>query len=67
MCLSCGCNLPANSHGDKRTITYTDYQKGDRDYREAGLYENIGAAKAKINTNNTLSLIKRGKLSPTKK
>jgi hypothetical protein len=66
-CLSCGCRLPANPHGDKRTITYNDYQKGDRDYAEAAKYNKGSAAEAKRYTQETLGAIKKGKLSPTKR
>jgi hypothetical protein len=67
MCLSCGCNLPANAHGDKRTITYQDYQKGDRDYSEAAKYNKGSAAEAQKYTKQTLAAIKSGKLSSSKK
>ncbi len=67
MCLSCGCNRPAATHGDERTITYRDYQRGDRDYAEAAKYNKGSAAEAKKYTQQTLAAINKGKLSSTKK
>lgn len=67
MCLSCGCMLPANPHGDKRTITYQDYQKGGRNYKEAAAYNKGSATEAQQYTQKTLKAIKSGKLSPSKK
>lgn len=66
-CLSCGCMLPANGHGDQRTITYTDYQKGDRNFKDAAAYNDGSVDEAKRYTQKTLAAIKSGKLSPTKK
>ena len=71
MCLSCGCMLPANAHGDKKTITYKDYQTGDRNYTDAAEYnKRTGgkgtAAEAQSYTKKTLAAINSGKLSPTK-
>lgn len=67
MCLSCGCRLPAQDHKDDRTITYKDYQKGERDYAEAAQYNKGSAKEAREYTQKTLAAIKAGKLSPTKK
>lgn len=67
MCLSCGCKLPANPHGDTRTITYKDYTSGQRDYVEAAKYNKGSASEARKYTQQTLAAIKAGKLSSTKK
>lgn len=67
MCLSCGCMLPANPHGDDRTITYNDYQKGDRNYKDAAAYNGGSVTEAKEYTKKTLAAINSGKLSPTKR
>lgn len=59
--------LPANAHRDARTITYDDYQHGDRDYAEASKYNKGSAAEAKQYTVKTLAAIKSGKLDKNKR
>lgn len=67
MCLSCGCMKPALDHGDERTITYKDYQNGERDYKEAAQYNKGSASEAREYTQKTLAAIKAGKIPATRR
>lgn len=70
-CDSCGCLLPANTHGDEHNITHTMYLRGKltRAMYEAAAKTKVGpgtVAKVKANIAKTEKLIAQGKLSPTK-